>query len=66
MNAPERISLPDIQSQPDARNMPINAVGIKGMCYPVVIASAGRHTPTIASKRFRSRLASRSRSSLNR
>ena len=31
MNAPERLSLPDIQSQPDARDMPINAVGIKGV-----------------------------------
>lgn len=49
MNAPERLSLPDIQSQPDARDMPINAVGIKGVRYPTVIASGGKHTPTIAS-----------------
>lgn len=49
MNAPERIFLPDIQSQVDARNMPINAVGIKGVRYPVVIASADGQAPTIAS-----------------
>ena len=43
MNAPERIaSLPDIQSQPDTRDMPIDAVGIKGVRYPAVSASGGR------------------------
>ena len=49
MNAPERHLLPDIQSQHDARNLPINAVGIKGVRYPVTILDGGRRTPTVAS-----------------
>jgi len=48
MNAPARISLPDIQSQPDHRNLAIGAVGIKGVRYPVTIRSGGDCTPTIA------------------
>lgn len=49
MNAPERLLLPDIQSRHDARNMPINAVGIKGVRYPVTIVTAEGSMPTIAS-----------------
>lgn len=49
MNAPERIFLPDIQSLPDARDMPIDAVGIKGVRYPMLIVSGGAQTPTVAS-----------------
>ncbi|KIF81222.1 GTP cyclohydrolase FolE2 [Noviherbaspirillum autotrophicum] len=48
MNAPERLFLPDIQSQHDPRNMPINAVGIKGVRYPVVLAAAEAQMPTVA------------------
>ncbi|MGE5652297.1 GTP cyclohydrolase FolE2 [Noviherbaspirillum sp. UKPF54] len=48
MNAPERLFLPDIQSQHDPRNMPINAVGIKGVRYPVVLATADGQAPTVA------------------
>lgn len=46
MNAPERLILPDIQSQPDRRNMTIDGVGVKGVRYPLAIASDGaiRHT----------------------
>ncbi|MGE5621821.1 MAG: GTP cyclohydrolase FolE2 [Bacillota bacterium] len=47
MNAPERLFLPDIQSQRDPRNMPIDAVGIKGVRYPVMLAAGGQ-TPTAA------------------
>lgn len=48
MNAPERLVLPDIQSQPDRRNLAIGGVGVKGVRYPVNIASAGLVTPTVA------------------
>lgn len=49
MNAPEKISfLPDIQSREDSRNLPIDAVGIKGMCYPITIRSVNRLVPTVA------------------
>jgi GTP cyclohydrolase I len=48
MNAPERLSLPDIQSQHDVRNIPINAVGIKGVRYPVTIYDGGREATTVA------------------
>lgn len=48
MNAPERIPLPDIQSQPDLRNIPIQRVGVKGVRYPVTIRHGERVEPTIA------------------
>ena len=48
MNAPERIGLPDIQSQMDGRNTRIDAVGVKGVRYPVTILTGGGPVPTIA------------------
>ena len=49
MNAPERIALlPDIQSQADSRDLRIDAVGIKGVRYPVIIRSGAGYLPTIA------------------
>jgi len=49
MNAPERLMLADIQSQPDHRNILIDGVGIKGVRYPLTIRSSGSTSPTIAS-----------------
>ncbi len=49
MNAPERLILPDIQSQPDRRNLVIDGVGVKGVRYPMTIAAAGSILPTVAS-----------------
>src|SRR6185295_4278438 len=48
MNAPERIDLPDIQSQLDSRDIGIEAVGIKGLRYPMTVLTGGRPVPTIA------------------
>jgi GTP cyclohydrolase FolE2 len=48
MNAPEKISLPDIQSQRDHRKLAIEAVGIKGVRYPLTISSGDDCVPTIA------------------
>ena len=48
MNAPERLMLPDIQAQSDARNIRIDGVGVKGVRYPLSICSGGLVTPTIA------------------
>jgi len=48
MNAPERIDLPDIQSQLDGRDISIDAVGIKDMRYPLTMLAGGRLVPTIA------------------
>ena len=48
MNAPERIDLPDIQSQLDGRDISIDAVGIKDVRYPVTMRSGGRLVSTIA------------------
>lgn len=48
MNAPERLLLPDIQASHDARNIAIQRVGVKGVRYPVSIASADGATPTVA------------------
>ncbi|WP_019139856.1 GTP cyclohydrolase FolE2 [Noviherbaspirillum massiliense] len=47
MNAPERLALPDIQSQPDRRNIHIDAVGVKELRYPVSIRSRCRTVATI-------------------
>jgi GTP cyclohydrolase I len=49
MNAPEKLVLPDIQSQPDRRNIAIDAVGIKGVRYPLAVSSAGKDTATVGS-----------------
>jgi GTP cyclohydrolase IB len=48
MNAPERLFLLDVQSQPDARNVRIEAVGIKGLRYPVTIRARQGLVPTVA------------------
>lgn len=48
MDASSPAGLPDIQARPDHRNLPIEAVGIKGVRYPVRIASGGDCVPTIA------------------
>lgn len=48
MNAPERIALDDVQSRPDSRNLRIDAVGVKGLRYPVTIAAGAAPVPTIA------------------
>ncbi|HEY2863195.1 MAG TPA: GTP cyclohydrolase FolE2 [Casimicrobiaceae bacterium] len=48
MNAPEHIDLPDIQSQLDSRDLCIDAVGIKGVRYPMTMLKSGRPVTTIA------------------
>lgn len=54
MNAPERLnvlaelSLPDMQSQPDVRNIAIDAVGIKDIRYPMTIRVGESVVSTIA------------------
>lgn len=48
MNAPERIGLPDIQSQVDGRNLGIDAVGVKDVRYPMTIMSGAGAVPTVA------------------
>jgi GTP cyclohydrolase I len=40
VNAPERLILPDTQSLPDLRRLPIQKVGIKGLRYPLSLRSA--------------------------
>lgn len=49
MNAPEKLTLlTDIQSQGDSRELPIQAVGVNGVRYPVTIQSGAKPLPTIA------------------
>ncbi len=40
MNAPEYLPLPDTQSLPDARELPIERVGVKGLRYPLALRTA--------------------------
>src|SRR5215472_1656324 len=48
MNAPQRIGLPDIQSQIDARCVAIDEVGIKGVRYPMMVLARGEPVATVA------------------
>ncbi|MGZ5034895.1 MAG: GTP cyclohydrolase FolE2 [Usitatibacter sp.] len=48
MNAPDAIFLADIQSRPDLRNLAIDAVGVKGLRYPVTLLAGAGPVPTIA------------------
>jgi GTP cyclohydrolase IB len=48
MTATAGIALPDIQAWSDYRGTSIDAVGIKGLRYPLTISSGGRSLPTIA------------------
>jgi GTP cyclohydrolase I len=49
MNAPEKeMFLPDVQSSADSRNVAIQRVGVKGLTYPVTIASARGPQPSVA------------------
>lgn len=48
MNAPERMVFLDMQSQADSRNVHLDAVGVKGVRYPVTIGTRGKPVPTIA------------------
>ncbi len=48
MNAPERFFLPDTQSQPDPRRLPIQKVGVKGLRYPLALAPRRRRAATVA------------------
>lgn len=49
MNATEKFLLPDIQSEADGRNMPIDQVGVKGIRYPVLVRTGdGETAATIA------------------
>lgn len=41
-------NLPDIQAQLDVRGIPIGAVGVKGVRYPIVVRSGGRDQATVA------------------
>lgn len=52
MNAPERIlhasALPDIQSSPDLRRLPIQRVGVRGVRMPMTVQTTLGHQPTVA------------------
>jgi len=41
MNAPEKIFLPDVQAAADTRRLAIQNVGVKGLRYPLQLASPG-------------------------
>lgn len=49
MNAPERIALSDVQSRLDDRQLRIEAVGVKGLRYPVTLQAGDHEVHTIAS-----------------
>jgi GTP cyclohydrolase I len=48
MNAPDNLYLPDVQSATDARNLPIQQVGVKSLTQPMLVATARGPQPTVA------------------
>jgi GTP cyclohydrolase IB len=48
MNAPERTALQDVQSRTDTRNLRIDAVGIRGLRYPLTIEAGTGRVSTVA------------------
>ena len=49
MNTTPRMALlPDVQSRADDRELPLDAVGIRGIRIPITVLSGGRSLPTIA------------------
>ncbi|MFN7645291.1 MAG: GTP cyclohydrolase FolE2 [Burkholderiales bacterium] len=48
MNAPEKILLPDVQSNPDRRNLAIQRVGVKDITHPLTVVTARGPQPTVA------------------
>ena len=49
MNAPEKIFLPDVQSDADRRNLAIQRVGVKDITHPLTVMTARGPQPTVAS-----------------
>jgi GTP cyclohydrolase I len=49
MNAPEKLPLPDVQSNPDLRNLAIQRVGVKDITHPMTVRTARGAQPTVAS-----------------
>jgi GTP cyclohydrolase IB len=48
LNAPEKFLLPDTQSLPDLRQLPIQKVGVKGLKYPVALRTPDGIQHTVA------------------
>jgi GTP cyclohydrolase IB len=48
MNAPEKIFLPDVQSNVDRRNLAIQRVGVKDITHPLTVLTARGPQPTVA------------------
>ena len=48
MNAPERVALADVQSEIDARAIPIDAVGVSGLRYPIALLAPGGAVASVA------------------
>ena len=38
--------IPDVQNQPDERNIPIDKVGVKGLRYPISVKDRSKTTTT--------------------
>lgn len=48
MNAPDRFTLPDIQSTPDHRSLAINRVGVKSIVHPLQVRAGASSQHTVA------------------
>lgn len=48
MNAPDKLFLPDVQSDADRRNLPIQKVGVRGIRHPLSVATPAGPLATVA------------------
>jgi len=40
--------MPDVQGEPDRRNLAIDRVGVRGLRYPVLVQANGQAQPSVA------------------
>ena len=40
--------MPDVQGEPDRRNLAIHRVGVRGLRYPVLVEANGQSQPSVA------------------
>jgi GTP cyclohydrolase I len=48
MNAPDKMLLPDVQSNLDERNIAINRVGVRAIVHPVIVETPNGPMPSVA------------------
>jgi GTP cyclohydrolase I len=48
LHSGQNASMPDVQGEPDRRNLAIDRVGVRGLRYPVLVQANGQPQPSVA------------------